>query len=77
MLKPGFNLAIIVVNKLFSVMRNSPHANLSLFHFSKRSLLIEHKIEMFYHISHLDMFTTVMTISKPGLKIFLSLIAKS
>ena len=40
--EPGFHLVVIVVNKSFSLMRNSPHVNLSLFLYSKRSLLIEH-----------------------------------
>ena len=38
----AFNLVVIVVNKSFSLMRNSPHVNLSLFLYSKRSLLTEH-----------------------------------
>ena len=45
--KPGFHLVVIVVNKSLSAMRNSPPVNLSLFLYSKRSLLIEHTQKYF------------------------------
>ena len=54
-----FYFVVIEVNE--SPMRNIPDVNLSLFLVLKPVIVDCTHIEILYHISHLDMFTTITT----------------